>query len=109
MPFPQIPGLISGSFSPLSSSQTDAPQPSLCHTPFPCVILLILTELGPPGAPSLSGKEKPRLPVVYIQIERTWSSKKVGYRGLEISHRSRVREDFLEEVALGLGLRMDEM
>lgn len=41
--------------------------------------------------------------MVYIQIERTWSSKKVGYRGLEISHRSRVREDFLEEVALELG------
>ena len=47
--------------------------------------------------------------MVYIQIERTWSSKKVGYGGLEISHRSRVREGFLEEVALGLGLRMDEM
>ena len=47
--------------------------------------------------------------MVYIQIERTWSSKKVGYGGLEISHRSRVREGFLEEVALGLGWRMDEM
>ena len=44
--------------------------------------------------------------MVYIQIERTWSSKKVGYGGLEISHSSRVREGFLEEVALGLGLRI---
>ena len=47
--------------------------------------------------------------MVYIQIERTWSSKKVGYGVLEISHRSRVREGFLEEGALGLGLRMDQM
>ena len=54
-------------------------------------------------------EEKARLPVVYIQVESTWSPKKVGCRGLELSHQGRVREGFLEEVALGLGLRMDEM